>query len=345
MSHPYTTQPEKAFWRKSISDRSFLDLAGLYERKFAIEPDARIASAGSCFAQHIGRHLAKSGFNYVDYEPAPGFLQPELRKLFGYELYSARYGNIYTTRQLLQLAEEALEGSSPEEFYWLRDERFFDPFRPTIEPDGFATLEEMRSAREVHLEAVKQLFTNTDVFIFTLGLTETWTSKKDGRVYPVCPGTVAGEFDEEKYRFHNLRTFEMVRDLRSFFKLVHSVNPSCKFVLTVSPVPLTATATDKHVLVATNYSKSALRAAAGQLADAHAFVDYFPSFEVISSHPGRGMFFDPNLRTVNNRGVGFVMEHFFAEHRPARKVAAKKVRKETRTEEEIMCDEEILDAS
>ena len=82
-------------------------------------------------------------------------------------------------------------------------------------------------------------------------------------------------------------------------------------LLTVSPVPLIATASAEHVLVATTYSKSVLRAVAGSLAERLPDCHYFPSFELISSHPSRGMFFNPDLRTVEQRGVAFVMEHFF----------------------------------
>jgi hypothetical protein len=82
-------------------------------------------------------------------------------------------------------------------------------------------------------------------------------------------------------------------------------------VLTVSPVPLTATATGRHALVATTHSKSVLRAAAGQLADERDDVDYFPSYEIISGFPYRAAFYEPNLRTVTPDGVAFVMRHFF----------------------------------
>ena len=38
-----------------------------------------------------------------------------------------------------------------------------------------------------------------------------------------------------------------------------------KCIISVSPVPLIATATNQHALVANTYSKSVLRAAAGEL--------------------------------------------------------------------------------
>ena len=85
-------------------------------------------------------------------------------------------------------------------------------------------------------------------------------------------------------------------------------------LITVSPVPLTATASDQHVLVATMYSKSVLRAVAGQLYADHRDLDYFPSYEIIAAHPSRGFFFEGNLRSVSPAGVETVMRSFFSEH-------------------------------
>jgi len=71
---------------------------------------------------------------------------------------------------------------------------------------------------------------------------------------------------------------------------------------------LIVAASGKHVLNATSYSKSTLRAVAGDAAKAFANVFYFPSYEIISSAASRGMFFNPDLRTVNPMGVDLVMK-------------------------------------
>ena len=39
------------------------------------------------------------------------------------------------------------------------------------------------------------MFEQSEIFIFTLGLTEAWRSKKDGAVFPLAPGVSAGSFD------------------------------------------------------------------------------------------------------------------------------------------------------
>ena len=63
MPHPYRSLPDKAFWRRSVAQPapSDIDPVGVLELK--ITPKMKVATAGSCFAQHIARHLKKSGYN------------------------------------------------------------------------------------------------------------------------------------------------------------------------------------------------------------------------------------------------------------------------------------------
>jgi hypothetical protein len=192
--------------------------------------------------------------------------------------------------------------------------RYVDPFRPNLHPGGFDTPERVLEEQSNHLAKVRELFASMEVFIFTMGLTECWFNKLTGAAYPIAPGVTAGKFDPAIHGFKNLSYEEIILDMREFIELLRSFNPNCKILLTVSPVPLTATAEKTHVLVATMRSKSILRAVTSSLYDQYDFVDYFPSYEVILSHPFRGMFFQNNLRTIHEQGVDFVMSHFFAVH-------------------------------
>ncbi len=84
-----------------------------------------------------------------------------------------------------------------------------------------------------------------DVFIFTMGLTEAWIDKRNGRVYPTAPGTIAGSFDPKIHAFHNFSYNEIYDDFLEFLELVRNWNPGFRVILTVSPVPLTATASGR----------------------------------------------------------------------------------------------------
>ena len=76
---------------------------------------------------------------------------------FGYLLYSARYGNIYTVQQLLQLAMEAFGLFAPQFSIWEMGEKFVDALRPTIEPEGLDSITEVFIHRQAHLQGHEEV--------------------------------------------------------------------------------------------------------------------------------------------------------------------------------------------
>jgi hypothetical protein len=169
----------------------------------------------------------------------------------------------------------------------------------------------MHADRHQHLQAVRRMFETLDVFVFTLGLTECWVSQKDGAAFPLCPGVEGGAFDPDQYRFLNQGVSDVVQDMASFIGALKNVNPCAQIALTVSPVPLMATAeAEAHVLCATTYSKSVLRVAAEMLRKSFANVHYFPSYEIITGSFSRGRYFAEDLRNVTEEGVSHVMRLF-----------------------------------
>jgi len=279
---------------------------------FKITRHDRIATAGSCFAQHIARRLRESGYTFYVTEPAHAISRPDDATEFNYGVFTARYGNIYTPRQLRQLFDRAYGRFRPSEDVWHgKDGQLIDPFRPQIQPGGFDTLAEYQADRARHLARVRMAFENLDVFVFTLGLTEAWRNRADGAVYPLCPGVAGGTFDPARYEFHNFGYDEIRDDLRGFIGDLRWVNPKARVVLTVSPVPLVATATCEHVLTATTYSKAALRVAAEEIVTQVPDVAYFPSYEIITGVASRGQYYAEDLRSIEEAGVSHVMRVFF----------------------------------
>lgn len=337
--HPYKELPDSAFWKRAVAAQHYEDMTDLWEPP-TMTGTEKFATAGSCFAQHIGRHVSTRGRDsYLDLEPAPLALPESEHGRFGYGTYTCRYGNIYTTRQLLQVTQEALGIRPQSRHVWEGGGRFYDAVRPSVDPVGLESAELVRELRARHLSKVRQMLEQLDVMIFTLGLTEAWVSTDDGTVFPNAPGVVAGNMTDNPAAFHNLSAAESTAEMELFWQLLKEVNPTARMILTVSPVPLIATASGKHVLAATMYSKSVLRVVAQEMAEQHDDVFYFPSYEIINSPQGRGYYFDPDLRSVNDRGVQYVMSHFFtggmekAFPRPG--VSA--------VEGDVVCDEEAIE--
>ena len=262
--HPYSNLERYAHWRKGISELRPSEVDPVAAFKFKISRKDKVATAGSCFAQHIARYIRNSGFCYYMTEAGHPIVSKAIREKYNYGTFSARYGNIYTSRQLVQLFDRAYGEFIPDEEYWEDPHgALVDPFRPNVHPGGFANKAELLTDRKQHFAAVRRMFEMLDVFVFTLGLTEGWVSTTDGSAYPLCPGVVAGTFDGGRYRFLNLGVDEVVADLDAFLRRLSVVNSKARVVLTVSPVPLMATAVPgRHVLVSTTLSKSILRVAA-----------------------------------------------------------------------------------
>ncbi len=101
------------------------------------------------------------------------------------------------------------------------------------------------------------------------------------------------------------------------------------------------------------YSKSVLRAVAGQLATDFDDVDYFPSYELIAGHPTRATYYESNLRAVSAEGVAAAMSAFVSQHvaessrvpmNPVKKVNRELEDDELEKDGNVACEEMLLEA-
>lgn len=276
----------------------------------------RVASAGSCFAQRLTNALQDAGYNYLVTEPGPHFLSAEQKRRLGYGVYSARYGNIYSAGQLLQLFQRAYGSFATVEPLWRTPSgAYVDPFRLGIQRAGFVSEAECLADRATHLAAVRKMFETLDVLVFTLGLTEAWRSRIDGAVFSACPGSpLGGSFDPAVHEFHNFGVAEVVEHLDLFVHALAAVNPAARLVLTVSPVPLLATFEQRHVLQSTVYSKSVLRVAAEEIVRRYAHASYFASYEIVVGCGDAVGNFLEDRRTVSEAAVDHVLSCFHRQY-------------------------------
>lgn len=297
MTNPYQEMSKDKFWRSGVSERLIqAPYESIWQDPFSISPTMVITAAGSCFAQNVGKWFIKNDYNF------------QLSKLDKKHGFSFATGNIYTPALLLQWLKMAIGELPTDKGVDEKDGLYFDLLRPSFHPEGFATKADLLIARDHALEEIRNHLISSDLFIFTMGLTEAWRHS-DGTVYAICPGTIAGTYDAQQHHFHNYSFNEAYSDMQKSISIIRDLKPSIKFMITISPVPLTATASDNHVLPATIYSKSVLRAVAGQLCDHDDQITYFPSYEIITAPSSQGLYFEDNKRSVTQDGVDFVMRH------------------------------------
>ncbi|MCQ0969600.1 GSCFA domain-containing protein [Paracoccus sp. TK19116] len=357
MKHPYVGLPDRQFWKKEPGVLEAERLDPVSPPPFKIDPDDRIVTAGSCFAQHVARFMSNSGFNHHITERAHPLIAQPIASRHNYGMFAARYGNIYTARQLKQLFERAYGTFQPQAFSWPSSNvaGVVDPFRPQIQPGGYLSDAELEADRESHFAAIRRAIEEMDVFVFTLGLTEAWVDTRDGAVFPIAPGVAGGSYDPETVAFKNFDDDEVYADMADALTFLREKRPDLRIILTVSPVPLNATFEDRHVLTSTVYSKAVLRVAAERCTKAFDNCVYFPSFDIITAPHVRGRYFDTDCREVLPAGVEHVMrlflKHFTEGADPSREPRpssdeADRVEAHLRDMQEkmdVLCDEAAID--
>jgi hypothetical protein len=266
-----------------------------------------ISSAGSCFAVEIAHNLQRAGYNYVVTEPnMPGAVGTGEGAPAD---SSAAWGIIFNTPSFRQLVERAFGLRELPKILWSghphanTDELYMDPFREGVE---FRSPEEFADNYDRHVAAACDALMKMRVFIITLGLNEIWTFRMDGSVFSRSPWRIAPSFVEHR----TLTVQENVDEMQTMLAVLRRFNPEVKLIVTLSPVPLHATFLHEtaHVVEANLHSKSVLRIAAQQFADANQDVFYFPSYELITT--GLMDPWESDQRHVKREAVARVMDMF-----------------------------------
>ncbi|QJW84521.1 hypothetical protein HK414_14845 [Ramlibacter terrae] len=278
--------------------------------------------------------MKASGADYMDMEPRPAFIAEAEGKRFGYDTYSCRYGNVYTSSQLLQLAQRR-SGSARR---WSRSGR---RTAASSMPCGLRWTPPATRRRTMCCKCARRTAARWN------GCCARSTSSCSRWASPKCGSTVATARPIPR------------RQAPSSARTIRRSTPSATCATTTSPGTCglsgncCAPSTRRRACCSPSrrcrsrprpattmcwWRRRAPRppcAPSPATAEDEKDIFYFPSYELISSHPGRGMFFEPDLRNVNDAGVRMVMGHFFRsfDSTPA----------EIADNEDLVCEEGELD--
>ncbi len=219
-----------------------------------IAQNTKVTAFGSCFAEHITKHLAN----------------------IGYCTTAATYPDIYISlmaegmvnvHAICQQFEWALENITPPESLW----------------HGFKC-EQFGYDETIRLRT-RQAFLETDLFIITLGLSEIWYDEVTGGIFwRAVPLNV---YDETRHKFRVCSHAETKEKIERIYRLIRKHNPASKILFTLSPVPLAATFRPISCITANSCSKAILRAALDEFLrerqeEVNRKLFYFPSFEIVT---------------------------------------------------------------
>lgn len=270
------------------------------EPKFLLDAPAKVFTIGSCFARNIELALA-------DYDielPATDFAVPKSEWEFRPNGILNEYNPGTTAQRITSAVKD--EDDSEETIVETKG-----GFLDLLLPGGFPVSYERAVERRAEIKEVYRNLISSDLVIVTLGLVEAWYDEEAEMYLNRMPMPMVRK-QPDRYTFRRME----VED--SFLMLDRAVAELTgarvdKILLTVSPVPLGTTFTGKDVVVANSFSKSVLRVCAQKLTEKYPQVDYYPSFELVSSG-GLDAFNDDNIHVkppVVRRATGHMLEAYF----------------------------------
>jgi tetratricopeptide (TPR) repeat protein len=245
-----------------------------FATSFAFRQGATIFTIGSCFARHIERALEERGF------------QVPARRFFDDDKSAAVDNGMLHNYSVPAIHNEirwALGLGAP---YEPRDHLF------EVYPGKFADVhlqvriplcsydEALQRRRRIF--EVNGSIRHADAAVITLGLVEVWWDRQTGTYLNAKPYETVIRSAPDRFELHVLGYDEVYAQLDALFQMIFE---HCSIrhgiILTVSPVPLSATYTGQDVAVANQYSKAVLRAAAQAIIARYDRVDYFPAYETV----------------------------------------------------------------
>ncbi len=270
-----------------------------------IGADDKLFAIGSCFARGIELAMVHRGFD------VPSFSDEfDAFELVNDQVTGRGFTNKYTTFAIENEIRWAIDPTVAFPFGSLVDQpdgTVIDPHTtPTLKwVDREATLGRRRVISEVY-SRLKQ----SRVVVMTLGLVETWFDEQAGCYLNMTPNAEMRELHPGRYRFE-VTSFDqnaaaIERTVSALEKYGH---PEVQVVVTVSPVPLMATFSNRDVVIANAYSKSLLRTVAEEASVAHENVHYFPSYEIVTQS-ARDIAWAEDGRHVQGHLVSDIMKLF-----------------------------------
>ena len=255
----------------------------IQKSNFPIDYDSKIMLLGSCFAENMGEK-----FEY-----------------FKFQTIVNPFGIIFNPVSLEKLIRRSIEKRKFTE----NDIFFHNDLWHCFEVHS----ELSNSDKDVFLESLNDLISSTNKklsdsthIIITLGTSWVYRlrqaqSDSDG-VVANCHKVPQKEFTKELLSIQQIE-----ESIESIISLVHSVNPNCKFIFTVSPV--------RHIkdgFIENTLSKAHLISAIHKIINHHPLPNtYFPAYEIMMDELRDYRFYGEDMLHPNQTAIDYIWIQFF----------------------------------
>lgn len=269
----YRENPTAKWPQRGVENRLTPIAKPRLKPSFSLEPGEKIFTIGSCFARNVERELGARGFVL----PAIDAIQADP----DFVAAGTEILNNYGAPSIYNEIRWALEQDyRPEECFYPMGDKWVDMhLRNQLRPKDLETVQNRRAAITTAYRQIPEC----RVVVITLGLSEVWYDKEAGVYLNAPPRRTMLRATPDRFVLHILSYEETHDFMHKAMQLIEKHGrDDVRVVMTVSPVPLTATYRDMDVMEANCYSKSVLRAVAEQIRSEFDFVDYYPSYESIT---------------------------------------------------------------
>jgi hypothetical protein len=247
---------------------------------FPIDYDSKILLLGSCFAENIG-----DKFEY-----------------FKFQSTTNPFGIIFNAVSLEKLIRRAVENRTfTESDIFFHNELWhcYEVHSELSNPDK----EEFLSNLNLILETTKNQINSLSHCIITLGTSWVYRNIESNEIVANCH-----KVPQKHFRKELLSINQTEESLQNIVSLVHSVNPNCHFIFTVSPV--------RHIkdgFVENSLSKAHLVSSifhALQVPPMGAEGAYFPSYEIMMDELRDYRFYAEDMLHPNQTAIDYIWEQF-----------------------------------
>lgn len=244
-----------------------------------INYDSKILLIGSCFAENMG-----DKFQYFKFQ---SFVNP--------------FGIIFNPVSLEKLIRRSVENRkfTENDMFFHKDLwHCFEVHSELSNPDKETFLNNLNSMVEL---THRQIVTVTHCII-TLGTSWVYRNIESKQIVANCHKVPQKEFTKELLSIHLIE-----ESLESIISLMHSVNPNCKFIFTISPV--------RHIkdgFTENTLSKAHLIAAIHKTINHYTSpISYFPSYEIMMDELRDYRFYAEDMLHPSQTAIDYIWIKFF----------------------------------
>ncbi|RBA29431.1 GSCFA domain-containing protein [Flavobacterium tibetense] len=247
---------------------------------FPIDYSSKILLLGSCFAENIG-----DKFDY-----------------FKFQSTTNPFGIIFNAVSLEKLIRRAVENKKfTENDIFFHNELWhcYEVHSELSHPDK----EEFLNNLNLILETTKNQINSLSHCIITLGTSWVYRNMESNEIVANCHKVPQKHFTKEL-----LSISQTEESLQKIVSLIHSVNPNCHFIFTVSPV--------RHIkdgFVENTLSKAHLITALHKTITHYPSpMTYFPSYEIMMDELRDYRFYAEDMLHPNQTAIDYIWEQFAA---------------------------------